>query len=128
MANSRVYREPIGVVVAISPWNYPLFLSMSKIIPALAAGCTVVHKLSEVTPLNSRPALMCTGILRGTRPNPSWLTLSADRKAAMMALIATLVSQLVEAAGVVVGLRYGTRLRRRPGEWLAEPISSSSAC
>jgi hypothetical protein len=53
MANSRVYREPIAVVVAISPWNYPLFLSMSKIIHTLAAGCTVVHKISEVTPLNT---------------------------------------------------------------------------
>jgi hypothetical protein len=52
---------------------------------------------------------MCTGILRGTHPNPSWLTLSAYRKAAMMALIATLVWQLVEAAGSAVGLRYGTQ-------------------
>jgi hypothetical protein len=50
---------------------------------------------------------MCTGILRGT--NPSWLTLSAYRKAAMMTRIATLVWQLVEAAGSVVGLRYGTQ-------------------
>jgi len=53
VANSRVYREPIGVVAAISPWNYPLLLSMTKIAPALAAGCTVVHKPSEVTPLNA---------------------------------------------------------------------------
>lgn len=53
VANSRVFREPVGVVAAISPWNYPLLLSMSKIIPALAAGCTVVHKPSEVTPLNT---------------------------------------------------------------------------
>ena len=45
-----------------------------------------------------------------------------------MALIATLVWQLVEAAGSAVGLRYGTRASRQPGEWLAEPISSSSAC
>ena len=53
VANSRVYREPVGVVAAISPWNYPLVLSMSKIAPALAAGCTLVHKPSEVTPLNT---------------------------------------------------------------------------
>jgi aldehyde dehydrogenase (NAD+) len=53
VANSRVFREPVGVVAAISPWNYPLLLSMSKIIPAIAAGCTVVHKPSEVTPLNT---------------------------------------------------------------------------
>jgi aldehyde dehydrogenase (NAD+) len=53
VANSRVFREPIGVVAAISPWNYPLLLSMTKIAPALAAGCTVVHKPSEITPLNT---------------------------------------------------------------------------
>jgi aldehyde dehydrogenase (NAD+) len=53
VANSQVFREPVGVVAAISPWNYPLLLSLSKIVPALAAGCTVVHKPSEVTPLNT---------------------------------------------------------------------------
>lgn len=51
--NSRVYKEPVGVVAAISPWNYPLFLSMTKIAPALAAGCTIVHKPSEVKPLST---------------------------------------------------------------------------
>ena len=45
-----------------------------------------------------------------------------------MALIATLVWQLVEAAGSVVGLRYGTQASPATGEWLAEPISSSSTC
>ena len=53
IANSHVFREPIGVVAGISPWNYPLLLSMTKIAPALAAGCTFVHKPSEVTPLNT---------------------------------------------------------------------------
>src|SRR6266571_3731913 len=53
IANSHVFREPVGVVAGISPWNYPLLLSMTKIAPALAAGCTLVHKPSEVTPLNT---------------------------------------------------------------------------
>jgi aldehyde dehydrogenase (NAD+) len=39
--------EPVGVVAAITPWNSPLMLAASKIAPALAAGCTVVHKPSE---------------------------------------------------------------------------------
>lgn len=39
--------EPVGVVAAITPWNSPLLLAASKIAPALAAGCTVVHKPSE---------------------------------------------------------------------------------
>jgi acyl-CoA reductase-like NAD-dependent aldehyde dehydrogenase len=46
-------REPIGVVGAITPWNYPLYLIICKVVPALAAGCTVVLKPSEVTPLNA---------------------------------------------------------------------------
>jgi acyl-CoA reductase-like NAD-dependent aldehyde dehydrogenase len=53
LGNSLVVREPIGVVGAITPWNYPLYLIVCKVVPALAAGCTVVLKPSEVTPLNA---------------------------------------------------------------------------
>ena len=42
LGNSLVVREPIGVVAAITPWNYPLYLIVCKVAPALAAGCTVV--------------------------------------------------------------------------------------
>lgn len=51
--NSLVVREPVGVVVAITPWNYPLHQIVAKVAPALAAGCTVVLKPSEVAPLNA---------------------------------------------------------------------------
>jgi len=53
VGNSLVVREPIGVVGAITPWNYPLHQIMAKVAPALLAGNTVVLKPSEVTPLNS---------------------------------------------------------------------------
>lgn len=53
--------EPVGVVAAISPFNFPLILSSSKIAPALAAGNVVVHKPSPETPLS---ALLMTQILR----------------------------------------------------------------
>jgi aldehyde dehydrogenase (NAD+) len=53
VGNSLVVREPIGVVGAITPWNYPLYLIICKVAPALAAGCTVVLKPSEITPLNA---------------------------------------------------------------------------
>ncbi|MGC1165537.1 MAG: aldehyde dehydrogenase family protein [Solirubrobacterales bacterium] len=53
IGNSRVLREPVGVVGAITPWNYPLNQIACKVAPALAAGCTVVLKPSEVTPLNA---------------------------------------------------------------------------
>jgi aldehyde dehydrogenase (NAD+) len=53
VGNSLVVREPIGVVGAITPWNYPLYLIVCKVGPALAAGCTVVLKPASVTPLNA---------------------------------------------------------------------------
>jgi acyl-CoA reductase-like NAD-dependent aldehyde dehydrogenase len=46
-------REPLGVVAAITPFNFPLILSSSKLAPALAAGNTVVHKPAEETPLSA---------------------------------------------------------------------------
>lgn len=48
-----VSRKPVGVVAAIVPWNYPIALALSKIAPALAAGCTVVVKPSPGTVLDS---------------------------------------------------------------------------
>jgi acyl-CoA reductase-like NAD-dependent aldehyde dehydrogenase len=53
VGNSLVVREPVGVVGCITPWNYPLHQICAKVAPALAAGCTVVVKPSEVTPLNA---------------------------------------------------------------------------
>lgn len=51
--NSIVLREPIGVVGAITPWNYPLHQVTAKVAGALSAGCTVVLKPSEVAPLSA---------------------------------------------------------------------------
>jgi aldehyde dehydrogenase (NAD+) len=53
IGHSRIIREPVGVVGAITPWNYPLQQTIAKLVPALAAGCTVVHKPSEIAPLTS---------------------------------------------------------------------------
>ena len=53
VGNSRVVREPVGVLGAITPWNYPLNQIACKVAPALAAGCAIVLKPSEVTPLNA---------------------------------------------------------------------------
>ncbi len=50
---SMLRREPVGVIASISPWNYPLMMAAWKIGPALAAGCTVVLKPSELTPMSS---------------------------------------------------------------------------
>ncbi|WP_328687278.1 aldehyde dehydrogenase family protein [Streptomyces caniferus] len=51
IGNSTVLHEPVGVVGAITPWNYPLHQVVAKVAPALAAGCTVVLKPAEDTPL-----------------------------------------------------------------------------
>jgi aldehyde dehydrogenase (NAD+) len=51
VGNSLIVHEPVGVVGAITPWNYPLHQVVAKVGAALAAGCTVVLKPSELTPL-----------------------------------------------------------------------------
>ena len=53
IGNSLVVRDPVGVVGAITPWNYPLHQVVAKVAPALAAGCTIVLKPSEVAPLTA---------------------------------------------------------------------------
>ena len=53
IGRSLVTREPIGVVGCITPWNYPLHQIMAKVAPAMAVGCTVVLKPSEVAPLTA---------------------------------------------------------------------------
>ncbi|MGL5444644.1 MAG: aldehyde dehydrogenase family protein, partial [[Mycobacterium] stephanolepidis] len=50
---SSIRREAAGVVATITPWNYPLQMAVWKVLPALAAGCTVVIKPSELTPLTT---------------------------------------------------------------------------
>ncbi|MDF7774966.1 aldehyde dehydrogenase family protein [Sphingomonas sp. AOB5] len=53
IGNSEVVHEPIGVVAMITPWNWPLNQIVSKVAPALAAGCTMVLKPSEEAPTNA---------------------------------------------------------------------------
>lgn len=53
IGNSLVLKEAVGVVGCITPWNYPLHQVVAKVAPALAAGCTVVLKPSEVAPLTA---------------------------------------------------------------------------
>ncbi len=68
IGNSLVVREPAGVVGAITPWNYPLHQVAAKVAPALAAGCTVVLKPSEVAPLC---VFKLTEVIDRSRPS-SW--------------------------------------------------------
>jgi acyl-CoA reductase-like NAD-dependent aldehyde dehydrogenase len=59
-AHAYTRREPLGVVAAITPFNFPIILSSTKLAPALAAGNTVVHKPADETPLS---ALLMAGLL-----------------------------------------------------------------
>jgi acyl-CoA reductase-like NAD-dependent aldehyde dehydrogenase len=61
--NSEVQYTPVGVVGCITPWNYPLHQVILKVVPALAAGCTVVLKPSEIAP---QSAYILAEILDGT--------------------------------------------------------------
>jgi aldehyde dehydrogenase (NAD+) len=53
LGSTRIVKEPIGVVGLITPWNWPINQIAAKVAPALAAGCTMVLKPSEVAPLNA---------------------------------------------------------------------------
>ena len=53
IGNSLVVREPSGVAACVTPWNFPLHQMAAKVAPALAAGCTLVLKPSEVAPLTA---------------------------------------------------------------------------
>ncbi|GHF19882.1 aldehyde dehydrogenase family protein [Streptomyces morookaense] len=59
VGSSVVLHEPVGVVGAITPWNYPLHQIVAKVAPALAAGCTIVLKPAEDTPLTARLFAEC---------------------------------------------------------------------
>src|SRR5690242_21118734 len=64
---AMTFREPLGVVALIVPWNFPLTIASWKLAPALAAGNTVVLKPAELTPLTDR---------KSTRLNSSHMSIS----------------------------------------------------
>jgi acyl-CoA reductase-like NAD-dependent aldehyde dehydrogenase len=63
----RIHREPVGVVAAIVPWNMPQFLIVTKLVPALLAGCAVIVKPAPESPLN---ALLLAELLAGAALPP----------------------------------------------------------
>lgn len=75
----RIRREPVGVVAAIVPWNMPQFLIVTKLIPALLAGCTVVLKPAPESPLNA--LLLAEMIAEAGLPDGVVSVLPGDRSA-----------------------------------------------
>lgn len=81
-----VLREPVGVVAAITPWNFPAAMVTRKIAPALAAGCTVVLKPSELTPLS---ALAVTELAREAGFPPGVVNVVTTSDAASVGAVLT---------------------------------------
>jgi succinate-semialdehyde dehydrogenase/glutarate-semialdehyde dehydrogenase len=95
-----VMKEPVGVVAAIAPWNFPLAMVTRKLGPALAAGCTVVLKPSEETPLSAH-ALVALAEEAGV-PAGVINVVSGDAPA--------IVSVVTKFAGLLVKLRDGHQM------------------
>src|ERR1700761_3827800 len=109
-----VRREPVGVVGAIAPWNYPQVLAMMKIAPALAAGCTVVLKPSPETALDSY--VMGDAALEAGLPPGALNIVLADRGAGA-ALgshpdVAEIALTRSAATGRIIGAECGRLIRR----------------
>lgn len=112
--STTVRREPVGVVGAIAPWNFPQALAMFKIAPALAAGCTIVLKPSPETALDSyvfadaaREAGLPEGVLN---------IVLGDRDAGAALVSHPLVDKIAftgsTAAGRIIGAECGRLIRR----------------
>ncbi|MGH3389251.1 MAG: gamma-aminobutyraldehyde dehydrogenase [Actinomadura sp.] len=94
---SMIRREPIGVVAAITPWNYPLMMAVWKIAPALAAGNTVVLKPSDTTPVTTvRLAELAAEVLP-----PGVLNVVCGDRSTGRALVAHPIPQMVAITGSV---------------------------
>jgi acyl-CoA reductase-like NAD-dependent aldehyde dehydrogenase len=111
--SSRVVREAVGVVGAITPWNYPLNQIGAKVAAALGAGCTVVLKPSEVVPLN---AFALTEVIEAAGLPPGVFNLVSG--------IGSVVGEAIAAhPGVdMVSFTGSTRAGRRVSELAAETV------
>lgn len=115
IGTSLVARRPAGVVAAITPWNYPVYQLAAKVGAALAAGCTVVVKPAELTPLGTY--LFCDAVLETSLP-PGAVNLVPGRGSVIgPALIAHPAVSVVSftgstAVGRQVGEQAGALLKR----------------
>jgi len=112
VGNSLVVREPVGVVGAITPWNYPLHQIAAKVAPALAAGCTVVLKPSEVAPLN---AYLLADVIHDVGLPPGVFNLVAGGAAVGEAIASHPGVDMVSFTG-------STRAGRRVGELASQTV------
>ncbi|PYI64799.1 gamma-aminobutyraldehyde dehydrogenase [Arthrobacter livingstonensis] len=95
--SSSIRREPIGVIGQVAPWNYPLMMATWKVIPALAAGNTVVLKPSDSTPSST---LLFAEIAAGFLPAGAFNVVLGDRETGR-ALISDKAAEMVSITGSV---------------------------
>ncbi|MQR02666.1 NAD-dependent succinate-semialdehyde dehydrogenase [Glaciimonas soli] len=112
-AKILVLKEPVGVVAAITPWNFPLAMVTRKVGPALAAGCTVVLKPSEETPLSAH-ALAVLGEQAGV-PAGVFNIVSGDAPSIGNTLMASSVVRKLSFTG---STRVGKLLMRQASDTL----------
>jgi acyl-CoA reductase-like NAD-dependent aldehyde dehydrogenase len=109
-----VRREPVGVVTAITPWNYPQTLAIDKIAPALAAGCTIVLKPSPETALDSY--VFADAAIEAELPPGVLNIVLAGRETGATLVSHPLVDKVAftgsTAAGRVIGAECGRLIRR----------------
>ncbi len=114
MGVSLVRREPVGVVAAIVPWNVPLFTTVLKLGPALAAGCTVVLKPAPETPLDSYLLAEC--LTEAGIPPGVVNIVPAGREVGEHLVVHPGIDKIAftgsTAAGKRIGALAGERLRR----------------
>jgi acyl-CoA reductase-like NAD-dependent aldehyde dehydrogenase len=117
VANSLVLREPMGVVGAITPWNYPLHQVAAKIGGALAAGCTVVVKPAQVAPLSI--FLLADVVDEVGLPGGVFNLISGDGQTAGEALVANPDVDMVSFTG---STRAGKRISELAAAW-TKPVA-----
>jgi aldehyde dehydrogenase (NAD+) len=113
VGNSLVVREPVGVVGAITPWNYPLHQIALKVAPALAAGCTVVLKPSEVAPFNA--FLLAEAVENAALPKGVFNLVTGTGQAAGEALVRHADVDMISFTG-------STRAGKRISELAAQSV------
>ncbi|MGB6243367.1 MULTISPECIES: aldehyde dehydrogenase family protein [Gordonia] len=110
-SGSTVLREPVGVVLGITPWNFPVHQLVAKLAPALAAGCTIVLKPAELTPLN---ALFLAGLCEAVSLPPGVVNLVTGRGATTGELLVQ--SQAYDMVSFTGSLRIGRHIGAVAGD------------
>ncbi|HZU65384.1 MAG TPA: aldehyde dehydrogenase [Novosphingobium sp.] len=120
-----VVREPVGVVVAVVPWNAPLATLALKVAPALAAGCTVIAKPSPETPLEALILAEC--VAAAGVPEGVFSVLTADRDVSDHLIRQRAVDKVSFTGSTAAGLHIASVVSGRGGRITTELGGKSAA-